>query len=348
MKNRENEKILAPILFILMIMSLSSGCLTQKEESDIQQTESPPPSVEVYLLEWANLQNDQGPVYSQDWSPREPLLAISGFSQVKLWRAEPTPTEQVLEGHTSYVWGVAFSPDGNTLATASRDGTVRLWKGPTFEESAVLETGFAFCVSWAPDSAMVAVGTLSGEIQAWDAGSEKLVHMWRSHSSSMIISIVWAPDGKTIVTGELEGGIYVWDAETFTLQKSMTDYSIERRDVNGLAFSPDGKTLASAHQDGKIRLWDTRDWNLLNTINAHYGWVRGVAWSPDGRMLASSGEDKRACLWDPETGKRLIDKVHNFLPVWSVAWSEDGGYFSSGSGIYNDLKSGWVIVWKVQ
>ncbi len=359
MKKIENSQFLASAMCALILVGVFSGCIGQKEESaplasltvtpPVQpaQESPPPPSIVIQLVEKADLPNDQGPVYSQDWSPDGRLLAAAGFSQVKVWSIEDSGKAVTLEGHTSYVWGVAWSPDGSTLASASQDGTVRFWSSPAHAESAVLETGWAFCLDWSPDGSQLVVGTSSGGVQMWDVSKRELLHMWKNSASSSIICIAWSPDGKVIASGEWSGAISLWDAGSGHLLKTLVAYTEARCDVNGLAWSPDGTVLASAHQDGHVRLWSVQGWQLAQTIDAHTGWSRGVAWSPDGRLLASTGEDKRACFWDRETGQ-LVDEVsHNFLPVWSVAWSPDGMLVSTGSGAYSESRPGVALVWMV-
>ena len=294
------------------------------------------------LGERADLKNDQGPVYSQGWSPDGKLLATAGYGQVSVWNVASSQRVAALK-QAGYIWGLAWSPDGARLASASQDGTVKLWD-KTYRESATLDTGWAFCVGWSPDGKQLAVGTEAGSAQIWDVKTGKLAR--KLSGSSLIISIAWSPDGRTLAVGQWDGVIALRAAraETGVQLKSLVG-TTAKSDVNGLAWSPDGRRLAFAHQDGKVRLWSAQDGQLLRSITAHRGWARGIAWSPDGRWLASTGEDKWAYVWDPDTGDGLAGVKHNVLPVWSVAWSPDGKYVSTGSGAYEQLNPGTVIVW---
>ncbi|MCP4543241.1 MAG: WD40 repeat domain-containing protein [Chloroflexi bacterium] len=282
-----------------------------------------------------------GPVYSLAWSPGGSVLASAGYEQVKLWDTETGVELKTLEGHRSFVWGVAWSPDGNRLASASQDGTVRLWDASTYEELAVLDTGWAFCVAWSPDGDQLAVGARSSSVQIWDVQTGELSHTLRANS--LIISVGWSPDGRTIAAGQWDGVIRLWDTETNEELGALVA-TRDRSDANGLAWSPDGRVLASAHQDHKVRLWDIESGEILYTLEGHSSWVRGVAWSPDGRMLASTGDGARVCVWDAETGQRLASLTSQSLPIWSVAWSLDGSWLAIGNGVYEGRTFASAIV----
>ncbi len=326
----------------------SSRAYVQAIIEAMQEQSVAPTARAKRLREWADLRPGQGPVYSQDWSPDDRWLVTADYDQIKVWDIESRREAGVLVGHSSFVWGLAWSPDGSVLASASQDGSVRLWDVSAYTETAVLETGWRpFCVVWSPDGSRLAVGNDAGLVQIWDVATEQLLDFWQSAAGSLIISIAWSPDGKTIASGEWGGGIYLWDVETGQVRTSFTGYTTDRCDVNGLAWSPDGSTLASAHQDGQMRLWNVETGNMVRAIEAHAGWVRGVAWSPSGHLLASTGEDKRICLWDPETGQAYAEEHHNRLPVWSVSWSPDGTQVASGAGGYEQQHVGATIVWTV-
>ncbi len=261
------------------------------------------------LIEFADLHAGKGPVYSQTWSGDGRWLATADFDLVRVWDTSTYQESAALEGHTGFIWGLAWSPapDPLMLASASQDGSVRLWDAATSTQISLLETGWAFCLDWSPDGRQLAVGTQSGEVQIWDVDAQELLQTWKSGTHTSIISLAWSPDGQSLASGELGGSLTLWDVSTGAVRRTMAGYTAARSDVNGLDWSPDGSLLASAHQDGKIRFWNAETFELSRTLDAHTGWVRGVAFSPDGRLLASTGEDKRICLWDTATGQEYAE-----------------------------------------
>ena len=317
-------------------------------------TPVPPPTPTIAiqsknLIEWADLSVGKGPVYSQAWSADGKWLATADYDQIRVWDAVTFREAGVLEGHTDFVWGLAWSPASNPLllASASQDGSVRLWDAESRAQTAALETDRAMCVAWSPDGKQLSVGTYSGEVQVWDASARELLHTWKSETSASVISVAWSPDAQSLASGEFGGEVYVWDAASGEVRQTLTGYTEARRDVNGLAWSPDGSLLASAHQDGRVRLWDSETFRLIRTIDAHNGWARGLAFSPSGLLLASTGEDKRICIWDVATGQEYAEQHHNRLPVWSASWSPDSQYVASGGGGYEQPHVGATIIWKV-
>jgi WD40 repeat protein len=305
------------------------------------------------LYKLINLGTDQGPVYDQSWSFDARLFAAADYDQIKVWDINAGWEVSMLKGHTDFVAGLAWSPKANVLASASQDGTVRLWDGTSLTVMAILDIGQPLgCLTWSPDGRQLAVGSYSGDIYLLNVITQEVYNTWSPDtvdtSRDDIISITWSPDGQTIASGDLEGNIYLWEVATGQARLALTEQDpLENgHDVNGLSWSPDGTMLASAHPDGQIQLWDSATGRMLRAITAHTPPVADVTWSPNGELLASIGyEDRFVRLWDPDTGRLYAEARHDSLPGWSISWSPDGNKIASGCGEWQQPRIGEIIVW---
>ena len=186
------------------------------------------------------------------------------------------------KGYKSEVNTVSWSPDGQTLASGSDDGIIKLWS----REGQLLQTlkgheSSVISVSWSPDGKTLASGSDDKTIKLWSREGQ-LLQTLKGHEN-WVNSVSWSPDGKTLASGSGDKTIKLWSREGKLLQTLKDEAS-----VSSVSWSPDGKTLASGSDDNTIKLWHFDLEELM---------VWSCEWMKDylENSLSVSEEDRRLC-----------------------------------------------------
>ncbi|WLE97026.1 MAG: trypsin-like peptidase domain-containing protein [Candidatus Electrothrix communis] len=235
----------------------------------------------------------------------------------------------VLRGHENIVLSVAFSPDGKTIVSASRDNTLRLWEVATGKEFTVLKGhgDSVVSVAFSPDGKTIVSASADKTVRIWEVKTGRQLTSLLGHED-YVTSAAFSPDGKIIVSASWDKTVRFWEAKTGKQSASLLKHEDT---VLSAAFSPDGKTIVSASADKTVRIWEAKTGKERAVFKGHESAVNSVSFSPDGKTIVSASRDNTLRLWEVATGKELTVLKGHERAVISVAFSPDGKKIVSSS-----------------
>ena len=272
---------------------------------------------------------------------------------VQLWDAATGEHKETLtEQHTNSVFTVAYSPNGASFVSGSKDDKILLWDTATYQLKASL-TGYPDAIAFSPDSSILAIAGRDKKIKLWDAVSGEHQLTLTEHTDE-VYSLVFNPDGRTFAGIGGDSTIRLWDAVTGEHLQTITGHT---RSVSSISFSPDGSRLAtgSGHDkagDKIIRIWNVQSGCLQSTFKVPIGrWLNQdnylidfVSYSPDGKTLASGSDDGTIRLWDTQSNQLQFTTFEGFRGISTeksikyytidglvLAYSPDGKTLASSS-----------------
>jgi hypothetical protein len=233
--------------------------------------------------------------------------ATDDMAPLKLWDVRARPRLLCQPVAKSVVWSIAFTPDGESVAAASSDGSIGVWRTRDGGRLQVFQTNLEppLRIGVSPDARILAVsggrpparGGLD-EVQIWDLLMGRLDCTLETERAKCI---AFAPGGHRLATAAL-GAIDLWDSRTWKMESRLPSAD-GRLDVSCLAYGPRGGVIAAgmswgSHLPGALVIWDGAARNPPRIMWAHAGGVRGVSFSPKGDFVATGGDDGTVRIWN--------------------------------------------------
>jgi eukaryotic-like serine/threonine-protein kinase len=279
--------------------------------------------------------------------PTRPLLATSGHDgAIRVWDVAAQRRVQVLRtelhrrtGHDALALALAFSPDGQLLASGHVDGAVHLWHMESGQEYPVRlrHEAIVGAVAFSPDGQTLASGGQDSNLKLWsvDAATAGEAERQLHRQPSGVTSLAYAAAGAWLVTGHGNRVLRVSDAGNGRLVATLRGPEAQ---IHLMALSPDGKRLAVASQDRTVRLFDLESRAQLYVITAHRKPASSLSFHADGTHFATVGQDNAVQLWDVERGASLAS-------LWGPQDESFAAVALHGDQVVVALADGRVRIW---
>lgn len=291
-------------------------------------------------------------------------MAVGADAIVRVWDTATGKLMYTFEGHLAGISTLAWSPDGQWIATGSDDKTIRLWNVNTVSDrhhrklpSAIFTTksfdltllppqgrahtkpfvghhNYIYAIAFAPKGNILVSGSYDEAVFVWDVRRACILRSLPAHSDPVAgIDVVF--DGTLIVSCALDGLVRVWDTHSGQCLRTLVHE--DKPPATCVKFSPNGKYILAWTLDGCIRMWNYVESRVVKTFQGHvnttysltgcfgfYG-PPGVNYNPPPCFVASGSEDGAILCWDV-TSKKVLQRIegHSDAAICVHAGQLDG------------------------
>jgi WD40 repeat protein len=213
---------------------------------------------------------------------------------------------QTYRQHTANLTSVAWSPDGQFIASGAADQTVQIWQAHTAVQNLVYRghTGMITAAAWSPDGSAIASASADKSVQVWQAATGKLICAFRKHTAE-VTSVAWSPDGKYLVSGSTDKTVQVWHATTGEVLYVYSGYNTDAAIKN-----PSQGVLP----------------DLIYAVN----WSRNGQWIAALTQMYCGDDCGEVLIWDALTRQHF--RFYPTQPMYTLVLSPNDAYFVSSIG----------------
>lgn len=256
-------------------------------------------------------------------------------SAIRYWDLRTRAEITRYNGHTDWVWAVAYSPDGALVASGSGyflgtegDNTIRLWNTETGAQRAILQghTDTVDHLRFSDDGRFLFSASWDGTAKMWNVSNRTIVRTFGGHLDR-VLTLDLSPDGTRLYTASLDKTIIEWEVATGNILQILEGdgggfYTIQAH--------PDGEHLISGDTDGEIAVWNLGTGAKERTLDGHANRVERVHLNPDSTRLVSTSRDGTVRLWNFLNGEELLQFIGHTGGVPDVVFDPSGDFVLTG------------------
>lgn len=252
------------------------------------------------------------------------------------------PAHFTYAGHSDAVSGVAWSPDGQRIASASSDGTVQVWNAGNGRSLSTYRGGTSemLTVAWSHNGRYLAAGGADSLVHIWNASSYKPLLTYRGHTS-VVTGVTWSADDRYLASCDTAGSMQVWqaaDGKQITTTSSLGSAKGAGQAWNAVAWSPSENKVALAG-NGLVLVQDALTGKNANSYG-NGGIINSIAWSPDGTSIAFSAGGDTLAVWNvAQKRETALLSGQTTGDIYATSWSPNGKMIATGNA------DGLVEIW---
>ncbi|ORY96519.1 WD40-repeat-containing domain protein [Syncephalastrum racemosum] len=281
----------------------------------------------------ANLCGHRNNVKCVEFLGEEGREIVSGSSDntLRIWGTDSSECHAVLEGHRSRIWDVSSTRQGDFVASASGDGTVKIWKVkgsmPACSTTLTGHAGDVYSAQYHPNESHIVTGGYDKNIRLYDVNTGAIVKAFPGHQLA-VTKTIFNPLGNLVISGSKDNTIKFWDVVSGLCIRTISSHLGE---VTSVELNSSGTLLLSSSKDNSNRLWDVRMVRPIRKLKGHQNTSKNFVRAnfADNSLIVGGSEDGVVYIWDQDTGEVLQKLRGHSGVVYEAAWNAKQGMLAS-------------------